>query len=174
MSRGLETGDNPAVTKNLLMKVRMDLVKNHGHKAGKLWSDSQGEYASNMQDAYGNRYVLIAKGSKLYKPPEHPEGIVSCQYGLPNLAVSEKRAIILAWQNPDVKGGVLGLGILDTEPAPQYYFFDPEEIMKDNYGPNERFGVRMINFSIKLGMLYDPSMSIEQAWKKKKGLGAYL
>lgn len=174
MSRGLETGDNPAVTKNLLMKVRMDLVKNHGHKAGKLWSDRHGEFASNMQDAYGDRYVLIAKGSKLYKPSEHPEGVVSCQYFLPKMAASEQRAIILAWQNPDAKGGVLGLGILDTAPAPQYYFFDPGEIMKDNYGANERFEVRMINFSFKLGMLYDPSMSVEQMWKKKQGLGAYI
>ena len=174
MSRGLDTGDNPAIRKDLLQKVRKDFVKNYGHKPGKLWPDKHGEFASNMQDAYGNRYVLIAKGSKLYKPPEHPEGVVSCQYFLPKMAASEKRAIILAWQNPEEKGGVLGLGILDTDAPLNYYFFDPEDIQKENYGPDERFGVQMINFSIKLGIFYDPSMNMERVWKKKKGLGAYL
>ena len=174
MSSGLDTGDNPAIRKDLLQKVRMNLVKNYGHKAGKLWPDKHGEFASNMQDAYGNRYVLIAKGSKLYKPPEYPEGVFSCQYFLPHMAAAEKRAIILAWQNPDEKGGVLGLGILDKEPPVKYYLFDPEEIEKSRTYPNPRYGVNMINFSIKLGTFYDPSMSIEQVWKKKKGLAAYF
>lgn len=174
MSIDLDTGDNPALVKDLLQNVRKDLVRNYGHKAGKPWTDKHGEFASNMQDAYGNRYVLISKGSRLYRPPDYPEGVISCQYFLPHMAVAEKRAIILAWQNPDEKGGVLGLGILDKESPVKYYLFDPEEIEKSRTYPNPRYGVNMINFSFKLGTFYDPSMSIEQVWKKKKGLGVYF
>jgi len=149
-SDSLDTGDTPAVVGDLLMNFRVMLVKEYGHKPVKAIRDAKGVYTVIMRDQYGGRYYLIAKGSKLWRD------IVSTQSYLPHQAARENTPLVLAWYNPD-------------SGTTSYYLFDPKEIVDKNYGTNVRFGVEMINWSIRLGVRYDPSMSVSGLYEKTKG-----
>ena len=151
----LKTGNSDAIIKDLLDKTVKYLVTQHHFKNVKVMRDGVGQYANVMRDQYNQRFYLLAKGSELY------QDLISCQAYLPNTAIQEKSPLILSWYNPKTKDA-------------KFYLFDPESILRlvkehpEKYGYNDRKGVRMINFSIELGVAYDPAMSVETVWKKAR------
>jgi hypothetical protein len=151
----LNTGDSDAIRKDLLEKTVKYLVSEYHFKVINHFEDLVGTYTYVMRDTYSQRFYIIAKGSKLMGET------ISCQAGLPNLAIPEHSPIILVWFNPENK-------------ELKFYVFDPESILRlvkehpEKYGLNERKGVNMINFSIKLGAAWDPAMSVEAVWRKTR------
>jgi len=146
----LKTGNSKAKRRRLLENVAAKLVSENGCKIIRACKDRVGFYAYIMRDHLGQKFYLIAKGSRLFKD------IVSCQAHLPIRAQSENRPLVLAW---------LPLSEEDV----RFYLFEPQQIIEDNYGFNDRQGVRMINFSIKLGFAFDPdSLSVEMLYEKVK------
>jgi len=145
----LQTGDSEPLNKSLLGHVAQGLVKQYKYKIVRGCRDRVGVFCYIMRDPLGKRFYLIAKGSRLYRD------FVSCQAYLPSRAERESCPIILAWLNPEDK-------------TLRFYLFDPRQIVKHNYGLNDRQGVRMINFSIMLGALIEPEMSVEELYEKVK------
>lgn len=153
----IDTGDNEPLTKHLLQKIMLDLRAQNRCKLIKKLEDRVGVYAFIMRDAQGQRFYLIAKGSHMWLD------VVSCQAHLPSFAEREKTPIILAWLNPDSN-------------ELKFYLFDPghiikfveEHLLSSQYGYNERKGVRMINFSLSLGTIFDPIMNLEEAWRRMR------
>lgn len=141
--------------RDLLDKTVKYLVTEHHFKNVKVMRDMVGRFANVMRDQYAQRFYLLVKGSELYMD------LISCQAYLPNIAAQEQSPLILFWSNAK------------TEEA-KFYLFDPESILRlvkehpEKYGFNDRKGVRMINFSIRLGVAYEPPMSVEAVWKRAK------
>lgn len=147
MTVNLSTGDTRAIRKNLLNEVAQYLVRSCGYLCVETLRDMVGIYAKLMKDQHGNKFFLIAKGSELWRD------VVSCQAFLPVIAKNNhiNTQIVLAWY-PPTKSARLKL-----------YQFDPYKIIQEKYGYNNRQGVRMINFSIRLGELFDPLKGVMRA-----------
>jgi len=135
--------------KGLLEKVVKTLIHQHHYKVINRFKDAVGVFGYLMKDAYGNRFYLIAKGSRLFR------GLVSCQAFLPHRARDEKTAIILAWKNPE-----------DTQETVDYFLFDPEQIIESNEGMNVRRDVQFINWKLDLGKRFYPTMDAAMALAK--------
>lgn len=147
----LKTGDATTKRHNLLEYTMKLLVRSYGFKILRRCGDRVGIYTFLMKDHEGQSFYLIAKGSKLWRD------IVSCQAFLPHIARTEKRPLILAWLPPDQED------IL-------YYLFDGASIEDKKVGFNDRQGVQMINFSIKLGKRYSPFESVRSVWQEVKSV----
>ena len=143
----LQTGQSEAHG-SLLVKV-IAFLKQRKHKLIRKMNDRVSLYAAVMKDSWKTRYVIIAKGSRLYRD------IVSCQSSLPALARDINTPIVLAWKEPQ-----------KTEL--QFIIFNPCDIIEENYGLNMRKNVQMINFSINLGAPVDPDLNIAKAYSKVK------
>jgi hypothetical protein len=140
------------------------LVNEHHYKNVKPVEDAAGHFASVMRDPLSQRFYLLAKGSRMMRD------VISCQAYLPNMAAQEKSPIVLVWFNPENQNL-------------RFYLFDPTSILQfvqeqiEKYGEDAQYGyndreykqsIRMINFSIKLGVTFDPVMSVEAVWKKTR------
>jgi hypothetical protein len=63
--------------------------------------------------------------------------------------------LVLAWKRP-------------SDYAASYIVFDPEALMISKAFENDRFGVRMINFSIQLGHNWKIEESLTDVWQRLK------
>jgi hypothetical protein len=116
--------------------------------------DSVGTFAYLVRDPHNQRAYLIAKASRMW------QGIISCQAFFPNRLQTEKRPLMLALYNEDTN-------------ETKFYLFDSTAIIEfvkanPNFGYDPRFDVQMVNFSMNLAHAFDPSTSLEEAWKQIK------
>jgi hypothetical protein len=132
----LQTGDNRRRHAELTEKILKDLFKK-GFTPVVAWADSGGVYAHIVKDADGNRFIILVKGSAIWKDT------VSCQSFLPARAIEENAAIVMAV-------------LTNYEEEPRYLLFNPAELKDNHSGFNYRFGIRFINFSRLLGVEVQP------------------
>lgn len=147
MDNVLRENGEPPKQGDLLQKTVM-LLKSAGHSIKEGRADRTGKtYTMIMQTQQNFPYALVCKGSEIMRD------IVSFQE---ELLEEWKGPIILAWS-------------LD-ETSPDWFLFDPFEIWANKLFLNERFGVKMVNFRIGLGigLQFPTDEEIMSAWGKLK------
>lgn len=125
------TGDNPSVNQGVLKRAARFII-GQGSRLIKEISDGKGAYAYIMQCPRGQRYYLVAKGSKMY------DAIISVQKAILLIARDEERPIIVAWYMDAVRDPVIRM-------------FDPGKVLVYKIAENKRFDSVMVNFKWSLG-----------------------
>lgn len=134
---------------DLLVTTRR-ILESLNHKAIEQLTDKTGKsYAVKMQTPSGLPFCLIVKGSELMGD------IISTQQ---ELLETWHGPLVLAWRRPD-------------DLAATFYVFDPEAVLISKAFVNERFGVKMVNFSLQLGKVWKIETPLNEVWallKKKR------
>lgn len=119
-----------------------------GHTFTEYKRDRNGKYAAQFRaKGSGLPFIVVAKGSQIMGDT------ISFHR---TLLETWKAPIVLAWLQP-------GLAYL------QWYVYDPSGIMVAEYMVNFRDGVEMVNFSIFLGVRWDPlTQGLQEVWDAVK------
>lgn len=162
-SETLDTGSNPAYGRHALKRAA-SLLQKSGYRVINPVTDRGGIYSFEMA-GLGTNFYLVARTTN---PMPYYQ----------TLAVSSQMAILAHCrrdQVPLLMAIISGPKTHTTISSPEWRLFNPNEIFKDNFGPNTRGKVIFINFDYHLGkQLQDPRElpdewhKMKKAWEKKQ------
>lgn len=144
--RSFNTGNNPPRQKNLLKQMAKLAETYYDCRLEAPIGDAGGRYAFRMTNGDGQPFILVAKGSRLWVPPEILEPVISIQRQLLKTASLLNRLIVLAYR-PSPKAGEFV----------SWYRFDPSIVLQEGFETNlrsprsRRPPTKMWNFPLRLG-----------------------
>lgn len=155
--RSLNTGNNPPTQKGILRQMIKIAYNLHDCREEGPIGDAGGRYAARMTTPEGQPFILVAKGSRIYAPPEINEPVISIQRQLLRTASLLVRPIVMGYR-PDAKAGAFI----------SWFRIDPDKALKEGFETNMRSpksGIpptRMWNFPLRVGEEIDGP---EDAWR---------
>jgi len=132
-------GEHPPLTKNLLPWVKKQLVKKRGCRIQRDFRDESNRICGfEAVTLEGTHFFCVARNTEPMK--RGPFLIVSTQTRVVRTARREEKPLVMYW--PD-----------------QFYVFDAETVLGDNFGENVRadlkgVNIRFLNFSATLGVAW--------------------
>lgn len=138
----LDTGDNRPLGQDVLKRCSLDLERTRACRVlSAVHDETRHACALLAKTPDGLVFYAVGRASGPYK-----DVFVSSQESLIHCAADRGRPLVLS------SGGF-------------WFVYDAERILIDHVGTNERLGVRMLNYSVNLGMLWPREIALEGVWQ---------
>jgi hypothetical protein len=138
----LDTGNNQPLGHEVLKSCCLDLETTRACRVlSAVPDETRRACALLAKTCDGLVFYAVGRAADPYK-----DVFVSSQESLIHCAAEKDRPLVL------LCGGF-------------WFVYDPERILIDNIGPNERLGAKMLNYSVNLGKLWNEKARLEDVWQ---------